>query len=548
MKKLLIIALMVLGLTINAQEQQALTHLKSEDIRGIYKAGNKAICISFSEYRDIDNKNLYAVNILGDAQSGRQIFAVDPGTYLVDVVTNSKTAIAMFYNASEESIELISFDENAKIVSQSAYKGDVNDLESYGTMFKWVLSEANVLFVVRNYSLYERPKPNTTKLVNQGYQLLALSPEAKVLGSYAEDGMNKPASDIKTIVPFKEGCVLFVSQSEYKKKTFSARMEVYSNTAVQTGNYPMSGIDFTYYPTDIKYSNGEIVAAGLYFKGLWFNAKTSEGLFFLKLNTKGEKLAANNLTWADLKTKAAPVDKSDFMFNGKTDFLVESIEATPTGFVILGESYSKSSGVSTAEFILDTEDNSDSRMLSIYDFIAIETDKNGIITSVKNLKKENSNIRINGGVAMMRNVELSFLLKHYNKFPFQSYRNNEIHFISYKNNEGFYSVMDYKTGAIKSSKPIKLEPEIEVEVNPLGEEMVANSGTLSKLDKFAKKMDNVDKKLDALGNKLDYAVSKTDVVFSPGQRDMSGVILIENNNSVYYIIHPETNTVYYLIY
>lgn len=548
MKRLLILAFAVMSLTINAQDQQTLTHLKSDDIRGIYKAGNKAICISFSEYRDIDNKNIYTVNILGDAKAGRQIFAVSPGTYLVDVVTNSKKAIAMFYNSSEESIELVSFDENAKIVSQSAYKGDVNDLESYGTMFKWVLSEANVLFIIRNFSLYERPKPNTTKLVNKGYQLLALSADAKVLGSYAEDGMDKPASDIKTIVPFNEGCVLFVSQSEYKKKTFSARMEVYSNTAALTGSYPMSGVDFTYYPTDINYSNGEIIAAGLYFKGLWYSAKTSEGLFFLKLNTKGEKLASNNLTWTDLKTKVGPVDKGDFMFNGKTDFLVESIEATPTGFVILGESYAKSSGVSAAEFILDTEDNSDSRMLTIYDFISIETDKNGIITSVKNLKKEKSNIRINGGVAMMRNVELSFLLKYYNKFPFQSFRNNDIHFISYKNNEGFYSVMDYKTGAIKSSKPIKLEPEIEVEVNPLGEEMIANSGTLSKLDKFSKKMDNVDKKLDALGDKLDYSVSKTDVVFSPGQRDMSGVIVMEDNSSVYYIIHPETNTVYYLMY
>lgn len=548
MKHVLIFVLSVLTLTVQAQTQQSLTHIKSEDIRGIYKAGKKAICISYSEYNDLENKDVYAVNILGDAKSGRQIFSVTPGTYLVDVVSNSKTAIAMFYNASEESIELISFDENAMIVSQNAYRGDVNDLESYGAMFKWVLSEANVLFVVRNYSLYERPKPNTTKLVNQGYQLLALSADAKVLGTYAEDGINKPTSDIKTIVPFKEGCVLFVSQSEYKKKTFSARMEVYSNTAAQTGNYPMSGVDYTYYPTDIKYSNGEIVSAGLYFKGLWYNAKTSEGLFFLKLNTKGEKLAANNLTWTDLKTKVGAVDKSDFMFNGKTDFLVESIEATPTGFVILGESYAKSSGVSAAEFILDTEDNSDSRMLTIYDFIAIETDKNGIITSVKNLKKEKSNIKINGGVAMMRNVELSFLLKYYNKFPFQSYRNNEIHFISYKNNEGFYSVMDYKTGAVKSSTPIKLEPEIEEEVNPMGEEMIANSNTLSKLDKFAKKMDNVDKKLEEVGNKMDYALTKTDVVFSPGQRDMSGVILMENNNSVYYIIHPETHTVYYLIY
>lgn len=238
MKRFLIIAFTVFTLSVNAQ-QQTLTHIKSEDIRGIYKAGNKSICISYSEYRDIDNKEVYAVNILGDAKAGRQIFTVNPGTYLVDVVSNTKMAIALFYNSSEESIELVSFDENAKISSQSAYKGDVNDLESYGPMFKWVLSEANVLFLVRNYSLYERPKPNTTKLVNKGYQLLALSLDAKVLGTFSEDGMNMPATDIKTIVPFNEGCVLFVSQSEYKKKTFAASMEVFSNTAARTGSYPM---------------------------------------------------------------------------------------------------------------------------------------------------------------------------------------------------------------------------------------------------------------------------------------------------------------------
>lgn len=546
MKTIITGIIILTSLCLQAQ-QQTLTHLNSNDIYGIFKAGKKAVCISFSEHREYDNKNILLLNVLGDEKMGKQTIIVDQGTYLLDVVTNTSTSIAVFVNADKEVIELISLDENGKISGQNKYVTDPNDLESYGNITKWKLSEDNILYLVRSYSKYESPKPKVTKLVNKGYQLFSLSTDAKLLGAYFEDGMEKPAADIKTIVTFEKGCVLFQSQNEQKKKTFEASLKIFGSNSTLTGSYPLSGVDFTYYPTDIIYDKGEIIAAGMYFKGLWHNAKTSEGLFFLKLNTKGEKIALNNQNWADIKSKIGNIDKKDFLFNGKTDFLVEAIEVTPTGYLILGESYAKSSGVSTAEFILDTEDNSDSRVLTIYDFIAIETDMSGMITAARTIKKENSNIRINGGISSLRNVELSFILKKYNKFPFQSFKNNQIHFISYKNNVGSYSVMDFKTGAIVQSNPIKLEPEIEAEVDPVGEEMIQNSGTLSKLDKFSKKMDNMDKKLDALGNKADYAFSKTDVVFSPGQRDLSGIIMMADGTSVYYIIHPETHTVYYVI-
>ena len=45
MKHVLIFVLSVLTLTVQAQTQQTLTHIKSDDIRGIYKAGNKAISL-----------------------------------------------------------------------------------------------------------------------------------------------------------------------------------------------------------------------------------------------------------------------------------------------------------------------------------------------------------------------------------------------------------------------------------------------------------------------------------------------------------------------
>ncbi len=548
MKQFILSTIVFSSTALFVQNQQVLSHINTNDVKGVYKVGNKAITISFSEYREYDDKNVFVVNILGDPKAGRQELAVSEGTYLLDVASNAKTSVAIFSNTSEETIELVAFDENAKISSRNSYKGDVNDLESYSGIEKWVYSDKNILYLIRRYSLYEKLNPKTTKLVNQGYQLLSLDAQAKVLGVYSEDGINKPFSEVKTMVPNDEGCVLFVSQNESKKKTFGARLEVFNTAAALTGTYALSGVDFTYYPTDIIYKNGEIVAAGMYFKGLWHNAKTSEGLFFLKINSKGEKLASNNLAWADIKAKLTKSDKSDFMFNGKTDFLVEAIEVTPDGFIILGESYAKSSGVSTAEFLLDTEDNSDSRMLTIYDFISIETDKSGIITSVKTLSKEKSNIRIYGGVAMMRNVELSFLLKKYNKFPFQDYKNGEIHYISYKNNEGFYSIMDAKTGVVKSSTPVKLTPEIEEEVDVDAQAMIDKSGTLTKLDKFSKKMDNFDKKLDNAGNKLDYAMTKTDAEFYPGQVEKSGIIMMENGSSVYYILHPETSSIYYLIY
>jgi hypothetical protein len=164
------------------------------------------------------------------------------------------------------------------------------------------------------------------------------------------------------------------------------------------------------------------------------------------------------------------------------------------------------------------------------------------------LKKENSNIKINGGIAMLRNVELSFMLKKYNKFPFQSISNNEIHYIAYKNKEGFYNVMDIKTGEIKSSVPIKLVPEIETEVDVKAQELIEGSKVLSKLDRLSQKMDNLDKKLDAAGSKLDYAISKTDVEFYPGQRDNTGIILMGDGSSVSYIVHPETHAIYYIFY
>jgi hypothetical protein len=548
MKNFLILLTGLIFATANAQEQEKIDYINANDVQGVYRAGKKAVCISFSENRAYDHKSLYVLQVLGEDKVNKQVIEVEEGSQIMDVVSNSKQAIVLFQNQNKELLEMVALDQNGKIVSNQKYQTDVNDLEFYGYFSKWALSETNKLFMVRTYSLYEEPKPRVRKLVNQGYQLLSLNTDATLAGAYSENGMDKPGSDIKTLLAYDEGCVVFLSQSESKKKTFSARLEMFSNIAAQTGTYALSGEDFTYYPTGIIYNNGEIVAAGMYFKGLWYNAKTSEGLFLLKTNMKGEKLALSGQTWTDLKTKLGTVEKSDFMFNGKTDFLVEAIQETPTGYVIVGESFGKSSGVSGAEFILDTEDNSDSRVLSVYNFIVIETDKNGMLSSVRSLKKENSNIKINGGISMLRNVELSFMLKKYNKFPFQSISNNEIHYIAYKNKEGFYNVMDIKTGEIKSSVPIKLVPEIEAEVDVKAQELIEGSKVLSKLDRLSQKMDNLDKKLDAAGSKLDYAISKTDVEFYPGQRDNTGIILMGDGSSVSYIVHPETHAIYYIFY
>ena len=548
MKKIFLILSLISFVSSQAQEQEKIEYINSNDVQGVYRAGKKAVCISFSENRAYDRQSLYVMQVLGDEKAQKQVIAVQEGSMILDVVSNSKQALVLFQNPSKELLEIFALDENGKITSKHQYQTDANDLESYGYFSKWVYSEKNILFMIRSYSLYEEPKPRFKKLVNQGYQLLSLNADGTLLGTYKENGMDKPISDIKTLVAFEDGCILFNSLNESKKKTFAARLEMFSNMAASTGTYQLSGEDYTYYPTGIIYNKGEIVAAGMYFKGLWHNAKTSEGLFLMKTNVKGEKLALSTQAWGDLKAKIGATEKSDFMFNGKTDFLVEAIQETATGYMIVGESYGKSSGVSGAEFILDTEDNSDSRVLSVYNFIVIETDKNGVLASAKTLKKDNSNIKINGGMSMMRNVELSFMLKKYNKFPFQSIVNNQIHFINYKNKEGFYCVMDISTGEIKSSIPIKLEPEIEVEVDVKSQELIESSKLLTKLDRFSQKMDNLDKKLDDAGKKLDYAVSKTDVEFYPGQKDNNGILLMGDGSSVCFYVHPETHAIYYIIY
>ena len=95
----------------------------------------------------------------------------------------------------------------------------------------------------------------------------------------------------------------------------------------------------------------------------------------------GTVKAKNTFDWSIMKTKLKNTKRSDFVFSGKMNVMVEKIAVTETGYGIICESYSTGSGITGAELLIGGNSGRE-LVLTVYDFILFDTDVNGSLLNV----------------------------------------------------------------------------------------------------------------------------------------------------------------------
>ncbi|HBN04018.1 MAG TPA: hypothetical protein DD396_08230 [Bacteroidetes bacterium] len=310
-----------------------------------------------------------------------------------------------------------------------------------------------------------------------------------------------------------------------------------------SGEYTLSG-DQTFFPSDILNDNGKLIIAGYYLNGTIYTAKKTEGLFLTIMEPDGTVKAKNTFDWSIMKTKLKNTKRSDFVFSGKMNVMVEKIAVTETGYGIICESYSTGSGITGAELLIGGNSGRE-LVLTVYDFILFDTDANGSLLNVNILEKEASNIEMAGSSKNMGIVQMTSLLKKFNVLPFRGYDNGIISFINYKAKKGFYSTLNTGTGELSEGKSIDLTSVKTKTVDKDAEAFIAGSSALSKLDRMSSNLDKFADKTENAMKKLEYGIEKVDVVFSPYAKSNEGLFILSDGKVLSYKMDQDDYSIYY---
>ncbi len=539
MKKfILYISLQILAFNICKAQIDEFPYLNSNQVTGVYNLGAEVAVLSFSEFRSIDNKDIYILSFLNKSHTQTEIVVTHNAKFQGTSSNNGETYFVFFENMSRV-VDIVHLNDDYTI-SYTNYPQPDEDTEM--SSFTSVETDLNGnLFLFRPYSIYGNA-PNGKRIVKErGTEIVGYDRSLQEIGQHRISGLSKPTGFTGT----KDGFVLNLETRNIQEKKYDLELAIFNTSVEMTGKHNLTETE-SYFPSDIISHNNQIIVAGYSLKGSIFESKATEGLFVRILGMDGAEQSTSKFSWLQLKEKLADGEKGDFIFNGKKNILIQKIIAGPSGYKVICESYTNTSGKTAAEVIIG--DNDKSRVVTVYDFVIFETDPAGALTSVNILNKEKMNVEIGSSRLMrMSKIELAYHLKKHHAFPYRGVTGNKISFINYKNKKGYLSEIDILTGEITEGLPIKFEPEIVEEVSELEKETVANSKTLTKLDNMNTKLTNSGNKLEKFGEKLEYGIEHVDLVFNPYQRNDSGIYTLNSGQSLSYLFHHDRHSIYFKI-
>lgn len=293
----------------------------------------------------------------------------------------------------------------------------------------------------------------------------------------------------------------------------------------------------TPFPQAIRVAGGDVICSGMFFKGSKFDNKNSDGFFYLRLSSKGQKTAYTKSLWKDAETLLKVEAGSDFLVSGKVQVFIQDMLVDAAGNCkLVGELYKKSVGTTGVGFLMG--DDTGDRAFSVYDFIIFDYQANKL-NSIYRIPKTEQNVLVEGSTGHIQGLSLSYLMKQYRVFSYlKSIRNQTSDLLVYKNvvsgAEYVYAstVSATMPGTIKSNvqPPVIKQPEQEI------------PGALGNL---SAKMDEINQKLQNAGNKLQFAMTGTDQVLSYSFDPSKGYLVASGNSALVYYFNPFTGKLHF---
>jgi hypothetical protein len=538
MKNILIVLSIFIFSSSFAQGVKRKMYVNPAQVVGVYNFGTYSAALTSEGSRGLDNKDLYTLHFM-DENLATQKIAVAQGSRVFDVEHSDVNSTIIFNGRDNVTLVYIKPNEAPEyVVIETA------ETFNHAGIGASAIAKSGELVLVRNYGIRGVDANGRAATIESGQEFINLDASgvvtSKRLLPYVKDAEN---FQLVNIFPTTAGVAYLMEYNGRKKSQYKLKLDVCDASGLLKGEYSLSQ-EQTFFPSDIINDNGNLVMAGYYLEGTIYTSKKTEGLFVTILDESGTLKSNNKYNWDDLKQKLKDSKRSDFIFSGKMNVMVEKIEVTSSGYGIVCESYSSGSGITGAEFMIGGNSGRE-LVISVYDFILFDTDANGQLAAVNILEKEEANIQMGGTSRSMGAVQMTSLLKKYSVFPFRSYQDNTIAFVNYKAKKGSYAELNTSTGEITEGKPIDLVIVKEEVVDKDAEAFVAKSGALTKLDNMNSKLDRFSEKLDKVGSAVEYGIEKVDQEFNPRAKTDKGLFILNDGKVVSYELDQETFSMYY---
>ena len=534
---LLIFFCVAIAFTGNAQIASRKQYINPAQVLGVYNFGKYPAALSNEGVRGTDQTQLYTLHFLTKGVSDQEI-DVPSGSYIFDVETSASNNVIIFNGRKE--VTLVKVNQGEQPVYTTIETAP--NFNFYGINSSAMDQNGNMV-LVRGYAENGFDADGRSKVISRGIEYIHILANGTVTQKRLEKIEDKKAFSLVNIFPTKGGMVYLMEHNYRKESAYELKLVMCDLNGNVSGEYTLSG-DQTFFPSDILNDNGKLIIAGYYLNGTIYTAKKTEGLFLTIMEPDGTVKAKNTFDWSIMKTKLKNTKRSDFVFSGKMNVMVEKIAVTETGYGIICESYSTGSGITGAELLIGGNSGRE-LVLTVYDFILFDTDANGSLLNVNILEKEASNIEMAGSSKNMGIVQMTSLLKKFNVLPFRGYDNGIISFINYKAKKGFYSTLNTGTGELSEGKSIDLTSVKTKTVDKDAEAFIAGSSALSKLDRMSSNLDKFADKTENAMKKLEYGIEKVDVVFSPYAKSNEGLFILSDGKVLSYKMDQDDYSIYY---
>lgn len=536
MKKLFYLSIFLLSaLTVLAQEY-VFNYNRPEYIKKVFQVGNTAACLSYSE--PTPSGHYYVVwGTDKQYETGyRAVFTMAEGFQFRYAKTLNSKCLLVFENTGTEEFSFVQLDDKLNILQQKMYAENQDDLhQTYGSQSVELSSEGSV-FIIRAYKDFVDEKKR--KVAESGIEVCRFSKDLEILWNHKIKAQDAHSVLVESVTPQNGGFKALVTQDSRKSKAFDAFILSVAADGKAVGQVSMKEGDGLVYPTIMKVDGANVLACGMYFKDSWYNAKNSEGMFFIRLDASGKELSRVLKPWEDVIEQIKAGNKNEFLFAGNMKVLVQDILPTSTGYAVIAESYTKSSGTTAGDILVGSGSKDNTRAFTVYDFLVFDFDKSGAYKGMKKLEKESRNVMIVGSAAFSRSVQLSFLLKDNQLFSYRDCDGSKLVYFNMEERVPYLFTAELATGKVLAKSEVKFGPDVVEEEDPQYE-----SKLMQGLSDFQKGVDNATKQADALDDRINYGISRTDQVFYPHAVTASGILTFGLDEHHSFLMHPEQGLV-----
>lgn len=254
-----------------------------------------------------------------------------------------------------------------------------------------------------------------------GYEVSKLDRDLKELWSKTET-VEKGAVGVSTAEsgPGKFVVISLERQGGATSKKLSGKVVAYNDAdGSKQYEYDLYDGSKTHLPsTFLIESDGTIATGGMHYDGEKMDGDNSDGIFFLKLDPSGKKLAYKSIDWENGIQSALKATSRKFSIGSKPKVLFHEITKESNGnYQMIGETFRKAVGALGAMSMLGGDPNAPLR-ITVMDLIVFNFDNSGEPADINKIEKPYKSIDIEGGL-FMDGMRLASVLKKFKMFTYE---------------------------------------------------------------------------------------------------------------------------------